>query len=244
MSWLVPSMAASIIGTLALVSVYFYLFVQYREKYIGVWASGWAFFTLRYVLELSALLTQETPILTIGIQAFSLLNGAFLLWGMYLFQGTGLPRGWIYGFIAGAIWTIIAALSRFSFIVLTLPACAFLGAVYVWTGLGFLRFQKIAGAGKLVIGWAFILWGIGGFFGTLLAGMVIPGQVAMLPMFILLREMGLGVGSACRHQPVRRHDAPGKGFRHGPGPARHADLPSSPIGTVLSASWALMSPTV
>jgi two-component system cell cycle sensor histidine kinase/response regulator CckA len=90
----------------------------------------------------------------------SLMSGVFLLWGTYLFQGKDLPKGWTYGSIAGAIWIIIAVLSRFPFMVLTLPTFVFLAAVYVWTGLGFLRLKNIAGAGKRVVGWAFILWGV------------------------------------------------------------------------------------
>ncbi len=160
MSWLVPSMVATILGTLALVTFYFYLFIQYRERYMGVWAVSWAIYTLRHVLELSILLTPGSPILTIGNQVSALMSGIFLLWGTYLFRGKAFPRGWTYGSIAGAAWIITAVLSRFPFRVLTLPTFVLLGAIYVWTGFGFLRFRKIEGAGKLVIGWAFILWGI------------------------------------------------------------------------------------
>ncbi len=160
MSWLVPSMVSSTIGSLALVFIYSYLFVQYRERYMGVWAISWALYTLRLILELWIPLAQGSPWLTIGNQASSLISGVFLLWGAYLFRGKGLPHGWIYGSIAGVVWIIAAGLSRFPFIVLTLPTFVFLGAVYVWTGLGFLRFEKIAGSGKQVVGWAFILWGV------------------------------------------------------------------------------------
>jgi PAS domain S-box-containing protein len=153
-------MVSSIIGSLALVFVYFYLFVQYRERYMGVWAMSWAIYTLRHVLEISIVLPQESSILTIGNQASSLISGVFLLWGAYLFRGKDLPKGWIYCSIAGLVWIIAAAFLRSPFIVLTLPTFTFLGAVYVWTGWGFLRFEKITGAAKLVIGWAFILWGI------------------------------------------------------------------------------------
>jgi len=160
MSWLVPSMVSTVIGTVALVFVYFYLFLQYRERYMGVWAISWAIYTLRLVFELWILLAQGSPWLTIGNQASSLISGVFLLWGAYLFREKDLPKGWVYGSIAGVVWIIAAALLGSPFIVLTLPTFTFLGAVYAWTGLGFLRFKKIAGAGKLVIGWAFILWGI------------------------------------------------------------------------------------
>ena len=160
MSWLVPSMAATIIGTLALVSVYLYLFVQYRERYMGVWAVSWSIYTLRHVFEISIVLAQGSSILTIGNQASSLISGVFLLWGAYLFRGKALPTGWIYASSAGVAWIIAAAFLRSPFIVLTLPTFTFLGAVYAWTGLGFLGFKKVAGAGKLVVGWAFILWGI------------------------------------------------------------------------------------
>ena len=79
MSWLVPSMAATIIGTLALVFVHFYLFVQYRERYMGVWSMSWAIYTLRHVFEISIVLAQGSSILTIGNQASSLISGVFLL---------------------------------------------------------------------------------------------------------------------------------------------------------------------
>jgi two-component system cell cycle sensor histidine kinase/response regulator CckA len=153
-------MVATVIGSLALVFIYFYLFVQYRERYMGVWAISWALYTFRLGFELWILLAQGSPWLTIGNQASSLISGVFLLWGAYLFRGKDLPHGWVYGSIAGVVWIIAAALLRSPFIVLTLPTFTFLGAVYAWTGLGFLRFKKIAGAGKQVIGWAFILWGI------------------------------------------------------------------------------------
>ncbi|HAK61191.1 MAG TPA: hypothetical protein DCO77_12565 [Nitrospiraceae bacterium] len=160
MFWMTPSVIATTLGTLVLALIYLYLYVRYRERYLRIWTVGWAFSVLRFSFQLLILFTGESSFLIIGNQVSSLVSGFMLLWGTYVFTGRRLSKWWGVGCAAGILWIISAVLFGATFTLLTLPTFIFLGAIYVWTGIVFLRLRDVGGFEKHVTGWAFIIWGV------------------------------------------------------------------------------------
>jgi len=161
MAWLIPSLIATLSGTLVLTFVYFYLYAQDREKYLGIWAWGWGIYALRFIFQLGIQLGVGPPtILNIANQAVSLISGVFLMWGIFILLQNPLPLGWLIGAAIGLFWIVFATLADISFMWQTLPVFIFLAAIYVWTGVIFLRLKNIEGLSHQVTGWAFIVWGI------------------------------------------------------------------------------------
>jgi PAS domain S-box-containing protein len=158
MPWLLPSNIAVLAGTFVLTFVYLYLYIQDRQKFLLVWTAAWAFYLLRFCSMLAMLLARETAFLGAAYHLSALMSGVLLLWGTHLFLGRTLPRAWIGVAAALGLWIAAAVARDVPFLAFALPNFLFLGVVYLWTGLAFLRAQK--GAGSRIVGWAFILWGI------------------------------------------------------------------------------------
>jgi two-component system, cell cycle sensor histidine kinase and response regulator CckA len=160
MEWLVPAVASALAGSLILTVVYVHLYLEYRERHVQIWLVSWSVYCVRLALQLAMLLSHETPLLMAGNQIASLVSGIFLLWGSLLFAGKNFSRAWWYAGTAGALWIAAASALPLSFPLLTVPTFFFLGAVYIWTGVAFIRFTDLAGPWKQVTGWLFILWGV------------------------------------------------------------------------------------
>lgn len=160
MTWMIPSVIATMTSTFLLSLVYIYLYSVYRERYIGIWAASWSVCSFRYVFELYGLFAAASTAPAILSQLFSLLSGLLLLWGSYTFTGRNMSKWWVFGACLTAIWTAAGNVAGLSFYMLTLPTFLFLAAIYIWTGIIFLKLRHFQGTGKNVTGAAFILWGI------------------------------------------------------------------------------------
>ena len=160
MGWLVPSMIATMIGTGVLTAVYFFLFVQCRERHMAIWGCGWLFYVLRLVIALSLVLVGQSFALNLLLKTVTLLSGLFLLWGTYAFLGRKITVFWLFAGIAGFFWVWTSQTADFSFMVQSLPLFLFLGLTNIWVGILFLRYRGTTDIGKYITGWAFILWGL------------------------------------------------------------------------------------
>ena len=52
MSWLAPSVIATMAGTALLTFTYYYLYAQDRKKYLGIWAVSWSIYFTRFIFML------------------------------------------------------------------------------------------------------------------------------------------------------------------------------------------------
>lgn len=160
MAWLVPSVIATLSGSLTLAFVYEFLYEQDRKPYLRTWMWGWMIYAGRYALQLIIASYHQTPLLFTGNQWLSLLSGVFLLRGTYQFIGRDIPRVWWISTLVGMGWILVAAYAQVPFMVATLPTFTFLAWVYVWTGSIFLKQTSHTGQGYRLVGWTFMLWGI------------------------------------------------------------------------------------
>jgi two-component system sporulation sensor kinase C len=155
------SVIGSLIGTLLVVLIYIYLYVLYRERYIGIWAISWLFLLSRYALLDSGILPWQHS--TFGIliyQMLIILSALLFVWGTHNFMNKPISKKWIYGttslFLLSA--TLNFQLSSFTYkLMLPVFICCSIG---IWIGLTFIRHLKFQGIGKLITGYAFILWSL------------------------------------------------------------------------------------
>ena len=160
MTWLFPSVTATLVGVLILCSAYLLIYFREKEPFLGLWSIGWLLYALRLLAMLFAIGVGNHPALLWANQAFALGSGLFLLWGTARFAGRQFSPGWLVAALAGVFWIAGAVLEGLSFFWTTLPGFVFQAAVYVWTGVVWLRDGAAPGPGRLLAGWAFILWGL------------------------------------------------------------------------------------
>ena len=160
MNWLVPSIIATLTGTVILTFCFYYLYVQDPQKYLKIWTVGWGVYITRYVFMLLFLLWRESPFLMIGNQLTTLVSGFLLLYGSHLFIEKKFPRVFFYILIAGTVWIFISVLEKYPFFMMALPTFSFLAAIYIWTGYIFYRQSKSKRSETAILGITFMAWGV------------------------------------------------------------------------------------
>jgi PAS domain S-box-containing protein len=160
MDWLPPALVATAATTFFVSLIYFYLFLQEREKSLAVWAVGWVFYGCRFLIHLGLVL-EVIPRWMIHLQQFSSVAGAVLFaWGTCIFIGRKFSRLWLLAAAAGIAWTPLATACNASFLVVDLPVSFFIGFAYAWSGYLLLRDANRKSAAGRVTGWALIFWGV------------------------------------------------------------------------------------
>lgn len=155
------SLIGSLIGTVAIVLIYIYLYLLYRERYMGIWSISWLILLSRFVLFDSGLLPWKDS--TLGLTTFQLItiiSTLMFVWGTHIFINKPLNKWWLYGIVSLSIVSaIINVLCSSLAYKLLLPifACCSIG---IWVGLTFISHLKLQGIGRLITGYAFILWSI------------------------------------------------------------------------------------
>ncbi len=160
MAWLVPAIIGTLCGTLLLLLVYIYLYHEYHERYLAIWAAGWGVSASRFGLQLAGFYASYPLMWDIAEQIATLVSGFLLLWGSYAFLGKSPSRWWFIALLVGIAWIVVASVNEFSFLLLTIPTFTFLGVMTFWTGLLLLRQKEVSGFPPRMTGWAFILMGL------------------------------------------------------------------------------------
>jgi PAS domain S-box-containing protein len=160
MDWLFPAVLSTMVATLLLCAAYGYLYVVYRERHLGFWATAWGIYVVRYVALLYAIARGQTP-LVYFINMSAIIAALFFLYrGTTEFIGERSTRPWLVAFGAVEVWTGIAIFGGLSFYHLTIPLFGFMAWVLCWVGLRFLRSDLRPSIGKRITGVTFILWGL------------------------------------------------------------------------------------
>lgn len=161
MDYIKLSVIGSLIGTGSIVLVYIYLYCLYRERHIGIWALSWLILLARYVIFDSGILPWKQSAFGLTIyQLLILISILSFVWGTYLFANKPLTKFWIYGTI-GILIVTITLNAAFSSLVYTLLVPLIFGSlVCIWIGITFIHHLKLKGIGRLITGYAYILWGV------------------------------------------------------------------------------------
>jgi PAS domain S-box-containing protein len=155
------SVIGSSIGTISIVLIYIYLYVLYRQRYMGVWAIGWLILLSRYMVFDSGLLPWKQSMLGLTIYQLQIIISVLLFaWATHSFINKPLNKWWIYGAVSISI--ISAALNLLSISLgykLLLPV--YFGCfICIWIGLTYIRNLQLQGIGRLITGYAYILWSL------------------------------------------------------------------------------------
>ena len=159
-SWLLPSIVASLSGSVILTLSYAYLAWISKDRAMHLWTASWFFYSLRFVFMLAIIQSAPSKLLLILNQACLPASGLLLLWGAFSFINKRISAVWTItgGFIL--LWVFAGALLDFSFLHYTLPTFAFVGAANIRTGIIFLRFPTKNTVLTYTPAIALILWGL------------------------------------------------------------------------------------
>jgi PAS domain S-box-containing protein len=146
-------------ATLVVVCVYAYLYLQYRQYYLGLWVIGWLIHFIRVFFAQIPLPNLDSTILFEYV-LLVILSSVLLLQGTHQFLDIKQSKQWwllafIMSIITGIIWT-----NHVSFFIKALITCTFTGAIYFYTGILYLWYLNIKGWGKHITGLSFIFFGI------------------------------------------------------------------------------------
>ncbi len=190
MTWMIPSNIAALSGSAILALIFAVLYIQNRERHMGIWTLGWAFHSLRFAFALGQNLDWHPLEMPHLIQICVLLSGLLLLWGSIEMARSSLSKAWWAGGGAAAVWVLLGHFFNLPFFAQTLPLFTFFGLVSIRTGLVFLRSPDLGGAGKYLTGWGFIVWGLHRFDYPFLR----PVEWAAPTGFLLAAVLSLLVG--------------------------------------------------
>jgi PAS domain S-box-containing protein len=155
------SAIGSLIGTISIVFVYFYLYALYRERYIGVWAVSWLILLSRYVIFDSGLLAWKESVFYIYIyQLLIIVSVLMFAWGTHMFVNKVMNKWWLYSTALIAI--ISGALNAFlsSLVYKLIIPIIFGSFVCISVGVILIRYSNLKGFGHLITGYAYILWSV------------------------------------------------------------------------------------
>lgn len=160
MSLLVFAIIASAVIKAIMFLVYLYLYLHYRERFLGLWTLAWGLILLKSFLDpfiFSVL--QYIPVLIL----FHALGTAclfFLAWGTCDFVGKKLPKLWVYAIVLTIAFTDIGAILRWPTHLLIIPSVILYSVIYIGVGIILLKDLDTLGLGKKITAYAFILNGL------------------------------------------------------------------------------------
>ena len=155
----VQALTGAIIDSAILIIIYRYLHIQQKRRYLGIWALSWIFNFLGHIFELLSLYRWFPVLLPLG-RAFSLLSGFTLLYGIYDFVEDKSPLRLNYIAVLAVGWFTTVQLIILPYNLETFATHIFLGFIYTWSGMIFIRRSAGSGIAKYITGTVFIMWGI------------------------------------------------------------------------------------
>lgn len=152
---------SSLLGTVSIVLIYFYLYAVYRTRYLGIWAISWLVLLSRFALFDSGLIDWQQNGFYLTVYQIQLLITVLLyVWGIHLFMEKKLNNCWIYSALSIFIVSIGINFLQIPLLYKLLLPFVFADFVCIWIGVTFLRCVELQGIGHSITGYAFIMWGI------------------------------------------------------------------------------------
>ncbi|SEP43924.1 ATP-binding protein [Propionispora vibrioides] len=155
------AVVGSSIGTISIILVYIYLYIIYRETFMGIWALSWLILLSRYIIFDTGLLPWRHSFLGLTIyQLLIFISVLMFVRGTHIFINKFFNKWWIYGAIIVTITSIFINASHLPLafkLLLPIYVCCFVG---IWLGLIFIRQTNLPGIGRLITGYAYIFWSL------------------------------------------------------------------------------------
>lgn len=161
MDYFIISIFSSIIGTVLMILIYTYLYVVYRERYLGFWIVSWLLLFLRNILFDSGMFDWTQSVVWFNcFQGITFVFVLIFVKGVYLFVDKPVNRRWLYAaaglFLLGYMFSIV----HLPLIYRLLPCTIFGGITSILLGITFMRHLQLNSISKFLLGYGFIFWGI------------------------------------------------------------------------------------
>jgi signal transduction histidine kinase len=155
------SVISSLIGTILIILIYIYLYALYRERFMGIWAASWLILLSRFIIFDSGLLPWKES--TFGLTVYQMLiiiSVLMFVWGTHIFIEKPLNKWWLYGTASISILSVTLNVLYAPLLYKLLLPIFFGCFVCIWAGLTFIHHLKLQGIGRLITGYAYILWSL------------------------------------------------------------------------------------
>lgn len=153
------SVFTSIIGIISILFVYLYLYILYRERFIGVWLLTYLLLLSRYAIFDSGFFNWKQSLFGMSIyQGMLLFSILLFIWAIHLFIRKPIAKKWFY---ITLFFLLIVVLSNmfFSALAYTFIFSIFYGScICFWAGVLFIK--QLRGIGGILAGYSYIIWGI------------------------------------------------------------------------------------
>lgn len=161
MNYICLSVISSSIGTIAIILIYIYLYVLYRERYMGIWAIGWLLLLSRYViLDLGIFPWKQSLLGTAVYQTLIISSVLLFAWATHCFINKPIHKWWIYGTTLVYIISIMMTALGSSLMHQLLLPIYFACSVCIWIGITFIRHIQLQGIGNYITGYSYIFWSL------------------------------------------------------------------------------------
>lgn len=157
--WIFPAVTASLTGTVILCLVYMYLYSQEKELFLRTWAYSWIIYGLRFIFVLVGI-TFQIKSLSVLVLFAVIISSVLLLQGTYQFLKREMPIWWFISAGVVCFWALISTGLLLPAWAGLLPVYLFAGTANIQTGAAFLQHRKASSPERLLIGIAFVIWGI------------------------------------------------------------------------------------
>lgn len=160
MSYLEISNLAVLVGLILTIPIYAYLYVIYRERFLGIWTMGCIIFFIRTFLFDSGVIDWNGSVIaSFFYQALYIVAGFLLICGTHNFINRPLGKYWLYSIVPIITLSILFTINQLPFVYRLIPITSFSAIVLIYTGYIFKNIQTQS-LGKYVTGYSLILWGI------------------------------------------------------------------------------------
>ena len=158
MTWLVPSVIATLISSLVLSFAYLVLAYIENKNYLWIWFLAWLFSSFRFTFMLLYLHNPEIKLFALFNLNFSLYSGILLYWGTICWLGSKTSKSIITMGLLLSLNSIIGNYFNVDFLYQTAPIFFYIGIIYIVLGWNYLR-QK-GNKFSILIGIFFVIWGL------------------------------------------------------------------------------------
>ncbi|MDF2636205.1 MAG: ATP-binding region ATPase domain protein [Pelosinus sp.] len=160
MSYLEMSNLAVVAATIFTAPMYVYLYIVYRERFMGIWVMCWLLLFTRFVLfDYGIINWENSAIGSFSYQAFYIVPAYFLIYGIQNFINQPVKKHWLYGFAIIMTLSVVSTVYQVPLVYQLIPSTSFGAAALIYTGYILLN-VKTRCLGKYVTGCSLILWGI------------------------------------------------------------------------------------
>lgn len=153
------SLVFTLSASVAVFLIYCYLYIQYRQYYLGLWSFSWALHFVRFAFITTPLPEFHTIPLVFYLFT-NILSAYIMLLGTSKFANVKIANYWSTSAILVFLISGFAIFSKLSHVIFLLPTCLYLGLSYCKTGSLFISKLDVAGLGRYITGYSFIILGL------------------------------------------------------------------------------------